>query len=133
MTTCEALMSTALITAKPEDTIDAADFDMKLADIRHVPVVDDRNKLVGIVSNRDLLLALGAAVDNRVKIREVMSKTLHTVSTSDPAHTAVELMLDNKINCIPVLGDKRQLVGLITATDFLRVAHAALTGEMDYS
>lgn len=52
--TVEDLMSTALVTARSDELIDDVDFEMKLADIRHIPIVDDRNHLIGIVSQRDL-------------------------------------------------------------------------------
>ncbi|RMH42129.1 MAG: CBS domain-containing protein, partial [Deltaproteobacteria bacterium] len=61
-------MTTALITMKPTDTVVHADVDMRLANIRHIPVVDDRGKLVGILSNRDVLRALGQADIESVRI-----------------------------------------------------------------
>ena len=53
------LMSTALITLRPDDTVGDADYEMKMGAFRHIPIIDERHKLVGIVSNRDILRALG--------------------------------------------------------------------------
>ena len=57
------IMTTALITMKATDTVRHADVDMKLANIRHIPVTDDHDHLIGILSNRDVLRALGVDVE----------------------------------------------------------------------
>ena len=120
------LMSTALITAKPKDLILRAEKDMAIADIRHLPVVDDRNRLVGIVSNRDLLRAIGGG--KRRLIGEVMTSKVRVVRPDTPAREAAQLMISHKIGALPVVGDEMELVGIITETDFLQVAVRALGG-----
>lgn len=49
------LMTTNVITARIDDTMDLADLDMKMARIRHIPVIDSNNRVIGIVSDRDIL------------------------------------------------------------------------------
>ncbi len=120
------LMSTALMTIKPGDTVDRADLEMTLAGVRHFPVVDDRNHLVGILSDRDLLRAFGLSTVESVAIGDVMTVDVQTTTVDAPAHEAVELLIDLKIGCLPVIGEEGQLVGLVTQTDFLEVAHRAL-------
>ena len=120
------LMSTALITAKPKDLILRAEEDMAVADIRHLPIVDDRNHLVGIVSNRDLLRAVGSG--KRRLIGEVMTSKVRVVRPHTPAREAAQLMISHKIGALPVVGDEMELVGIITETDFLQVAVRALGG-----
>lgn len=123
------LMTTAVITMKPEDTLDAADAEMKLAGIRHIPVVDDRNHLVGILSDRDILRELHRRGSKKLSVREIMTKRVHTIREGAPAHEAARIMLEHKISAVPVVGRDQQLVGVVTETDFLRVAHDALGGE----
>jgi CBS domain-containing protein len=123
-TTVEEVMSTALLTVKPDESIDSADLEMKLAEVRHFPVIDSRNRLVGIVSNRDLLRARAGA-KNRT-IADIMSRRIQTVMATEPAARAAELLLEHRIGCVPVLGEDGQLVGIVTETDFLRIAHDAL-------
>ncbi|HUH06092.1 MAG TPA: CBS domain-containing protein [Kofleriaceae bacterium] len=117
-------MSTALITVGPKDSVNRADLEMKLAGIRHFPVVDARNHLVGVVSDRDLLR--GFAHGDVVSIDAVMTTDVQTVSEETSAAEAVELLLEHKFGCLPVTGDEGQLVGLVTETDFLQVAYRAL-------
>jgi CBS domain-containing membrane protein len=123
-TTVEEVMSTALLTVKPDESIDSADLEMKLAEVRHFPVIDSRNRLVGIVSNRDLLRARAGA-KNRT-IADIMSRRVQTVMATEPASRAAEILLEHRIGCVPVLGDDGHLVGIVTETDFLRIAHDAL-------
>jgi CBS domain-containing protein len=113
------LMSTALVTATPDETVGAADIDMKIANIHHLPVIDRRNQLCGIVSDRDLLVALTRS--KTVRIRDVMTKKVLTVSETAPAWEAAEIMVESRIHALPVEGEDGQLVGVVTESDFLRV------------
>lgn len=127
--TVSDLMSTALITVGPKDSVNRADLEMKLAGIRHFPVVDARNHLVGIVSDRDLLR--GFAESDVVSVGAVMTTDVQTVTEDTSAAEAVELLIEHKFGCLPVTGDDGQLVGLVTETDFLQVAHRALLDSED--
>ena len=126
------IMSTALITLHPGDSVGNADMEMKFAAIRHIPIVDDRNRLVGMVSNRDILRALGKQDGNGVIMRDIMARDLQVVSEDAPAHEAAALILEHRVGAIPVLGEEQQLVGVVTETDFVRIAHQALGGEDEY-
>jgi CBS domain-containing protein len=123
------LMSTALLTVRPRDSVERAELDMRLAGIRHFPVVDERGRLVGIVSDRDLLRAFGQVDAKRVKIADVMTTDVVTVTDYVPAANAATLLLERKIDCLPVVGDEGQLLGLVSATDFLELARRMLTGK----
>lgn len=123
----EDYMSTALVTAAPDDAIDDVDFEMKMANVRHIPVLD-RQRLVGIVSQRDLLRALARSDGRSVVIRSIMTTRVRTVPADAPALQAIDLMLTHKIGCVPALGEDGQLVGLVTETDFLRLARQVLVG-----
>ncbi len=118
--TVSELMSTALVTANLEDTMDIADFEMKTAGIRHLLVIDHSNTLVGVVSDRDILRAFGALGDKSLVIAAIMSTRPVMIRDSAPAREALEIMLDRKISCLPVEGDDGQLVGVVTETDFMR-------------
>lgn len=130
--TVEDFMSSAVISMKETDTIRSAEWEMNMAEIRHIPVVDQRNHVIGVLSNRDLGRALGQAESKPIPVAGVMSRSVLTVRPSTPAHEAATLMLEHKIGCLPVVGDDEQLIGIITETDFLRVAEKALRG-VDFS
>lgn len=122
------LMSTALLTVNPEETIGRADLEMKLAGIRHVPVIDERGHLVGVVSDRDILRAFGDADITQVTVKNIMTVSVETVNEDALAIDAVTTMIESKIGCLPVTAEDGHLVGMVTETDFLLVAHRALTG-----
>ncbi len=124
--TVDNVMSTALITAMPDETVDAADFDMRLASIRHIPIVDGRNHLVGVVSDRDILRAFSKLGRSSVTMKDVMTINVRTIRADALAHEAVSILVDHKIGCLPVEGDEGQLVGVITETDFLHIARDML-------
>jgi len=126
------VMQTEVATLTIHDRLDLADDVMRLGRVRHMPVLDG-TKLVGIVSNRDLLAAgLSrvldfAATDRRtflrsIEISEVMSHDLITVPRDATLREAAELMLRHRIGCIPVVKSDRTLIGLVTETDLLRAA-----------
>ena len=122
--TVEQFMVTDLFTVRPEDVIDLAASLMHWKRVRHVPVEDDDGHLVGIVSHRDLLelVALGKIkASQEIVIRDVMKTELVTIGPETPTLTALNLMRDKGIGCLPVVRGER-LVGLVTAYDFLTVS-----------
>lgn len=119
------LMSSVPQTARETDTIREAYATMRVSRIRHLPVVDASGGLVGVVSDRDL--HLGWARGPQTRVCEVMTRNLQWVRPTTCARDAAARMLHDKIGCLPVLDEQRQLVGIITETDFLEVAHRALT------
>ncbi len=122
------LMTTALVTIHVGNAVSHADAEMRLAGVRHLPVVDERQRLVGILSNRDLLGALAKTRGKTVHVVDVMTRNVKTIRASAQAREAAELMLEHKIGSLPVLGDEGQLVGLVTETDFLRLAYELMGG-----
>ena len=82
-----------------------------------IPVVDDENYLVGIVTNRDLRFEL----DMEKHIDEVMSKeNIITTSQGTDMETAAQILQENKIEKLPVVDEKGKLIGLITYKDITK-------------
>lgn len=127
--TVEDFMSTAVITMKETDTMSGVDLEMKFAEIRHVPVVDGRNHVIGVLSDRDVLRALLKAEGKPLLIGAVMTRHVRTVRPATPAHQAAATMVEQRFGCLPVVDDDEHLVGIITETDFLIIAEQALSGH----
>ena len=108
----------------PEDRVRTAIEEMELAGIRHLPVVD-AGVLVGLVSQRDL-----AEAGDEQTVGKIMATDLKTVAPETPAHEAAYLLLRHRIGCVPVVSDEGRLVGIVTESDFVRVAHALLGGHV---
>lgn len=83
-----------------------------------IPVIDKNNKLVGIVTNRDLRFEK----DLNKSITEVMTPTpLHTTTENTSLKEAELILQKNKIEKLPVINDNNELVGLITFRDIVKV------------
>lgn len=119
----EDVMRTAVVALHETDTVGEARAEMDLASFRHLPIVDENNHVVGVVSARDVL-----APDAATTVAAVMRRHVVTVHPELPAHRAAHLLAAHKIGSLPVVGDDEQLVGIVTETDFLRIAEAALRG-----
>ena len=124
-TTVADIMTTALMTVPPDESIESVDFEMKFANVRHIPVVGPHNQLVGIVSDRDILRAMRGPQAR--PIAEIMVRQVRTVRPEDPARRALDTLLANRIGCVPVVDDNRKLVGIVTETSFLHLAREALS------
>lgn len=123
------LMERDVATLKPSDDLSLVEDIMKLGHIRHLPIVRGQ-KLVGIVSQRDLLhasvsslLRMSRSTERgwlgRIPVRGVMTKKVVTVDAHTSVHDAAKLMLEKRIGCLPVV-DGDLLVGLFTESDCLR-------------
>jgi CBS domain-containing membrane protein len=121
------LMSTALISVRANDPVTGAHAEMQVGVIRHLPVVDERGKLVGVLSDRDILHASRAHKPQRVA--DIMTRDIVTVRPDEAAHTAATAMLENKISSLLVVDDTETLVGVVTMTDYLELARRALLGQ----
>ncbi len=130
MITVSEIMSTQVRTINVSESVSAAKAIMKQEDIRHIPVVNDKNSLVGIISQRDILRAQVSELANdeakvidedSVSVEQIMSTKISSVHPSDPLRSAGIVMQKNKFGCMPVINDD-QLVGIITDTDFVTVA-----------
>jgi len=128
-----ALMAREFVSVESEERLDFVDDVMKLGRIRHMPVVN-QGRLVGVVSQRDLLAAaLSRALEfdprhrrtflRAVEVAEVMTPSPLTVTPQTPLREAARLVLRHKVGCLPVVDEAGALVGLLTETDLLRGAY----------
>lgn len=118
------------VTLRQEEGLDIASQLMFENNIRHLPVVDKRGDLQGIVSDRDLLCVfvnsrpwttLGQLekVWSSQPISSIMTKSPVTVAPDTSLQDAGTVLLDNNISCLPVVEGNR-LVGIVTDTDFVK-------------
>jgi len=108
-----ALMTRNVVVASPTLSVGMAARLMQRLHVRHLPVVEDR-KLVGILSDRDLAKH---AVD--ATCAEAMTPAPVTCSRDASVGRVASLMLEHKIDSIPVVSVSGTLIGLVTSTDLL--------------
>ena len=117
------LMTTALVTINASEQLSEAKIDMEMSLVHHLPVVDERGRLVGIVSDRDIVRRA-----DKKRVSDVMSRDIVTTRPDAPAHLAASMMLEFRIGAVPVVDDDGALVGVVTITDYLALARRALLG-----
>jgi acetoin utilization protein AcuB len=125
------LLKKDLVTISPETTLVEAREIIRDKGIRYLPVVNKRNKLIGLVADRDIREASPSGISSlsvweinylllRVKVSSLMTplEKLVTINPDTPLEDAVQLMHDNKIGCLPVVEDG-VLYGIFTETEAL--------------
>ena len=126
------LMTSRVFTLRRTDTLQDVRSLMQLAKIRHIPVTEDGDRFVGLLTHRDLL---GYAEINReeqeeiessILVGDIMQTDVRTVAPDTLLREAAEILYRNKYGCLPVLDGDNKLVGIITEADFLRLAIALL-------
>jgi CBS domain-containing protein len=126
----KAWMTRPAVTIRAAAPVREAAALMKARTIRHLPVVDDADRLVGIVTDRDLRqIVFDPAIQDRLgevaeileglTVREVMTWGVVTVTPATGIRQAARLMHEQKIGALPVVADGR-VVGMLTERDVLR-------------
>ena len=113
------VMSTELVTIRPAESARRAYEIMRDRRIRHLPVIEN-DRLVGILSDRDLRPILLSPGLTGASVAELMSEALTTIAPDASVEDAASLLVVRKIGCLPVVEGER-LVGIVTETDLLAV------------
>ncbi len=130
------IMTREPYTLGPDDTLQDAARLMSEHHIRHIPVVNGEGAVVGLVSHRDVLASSDSrlvagddSAENRdtayVALSAVMTSPVQTVDEHEELRAVAALLHQQKIGCLPVTRDN-DLVGIISASDFLEVAMALM-------
>jgi CBS domain-containing protein len=129
MFTLDAIMTTDLITVPPTATLADVRKLMREHRIHHIPVVGEKNTLVGLVTLTNVLAATDSILRNtetrihasEICIKDIMVTEVATVDEHASLRQAALFLEKHRIGCLPVVtGDK--LRGIITDTDFVGVA-----------
>jgi IMP dehydrogenase len=106
-----------VVTAGPDMTVREVDAMMDQNGVSGAPVVDEDDRVLGIISGTDIRPYLGIGEDDAV--REAMTDEVITATEAIEAREALELMYDHKIERVPVVDDDDNLVGLVTMRTIL--------------
>ncbi|MDH5493840.1 MAG: CBS domain-containing protein [Myxococcales bacterium] len=123
-------MSTDLITLNEEDNLRDLVDGMGRLQLRHLPVVDD-DRLVGLITHRDVLRLTASALDpqgltsdarilEETFVHSVMRRDVQTVGPEARVIDAARTMTRLKLGCLPVVDEAGRLVGIVTEHDLLR-------------
>lgn len=133
-------MTTPVLTLTPDTPfLDALKL-MREHKIRRIPIVNEQGKLAGIVSERDLLHAEPSPATSlsvwemnyllwKLRLGDVMTKAVITVTPLTKLQDAASLMIKHKIGGLPVVDAEERVVGVITETDIFKTFVALLDME----
>jgi len=137
--TAQDLMTEKVISIQPDDTLKSAMILMKKHHIRHIPVTNLSNELLGLISHRDILaisISSIVEIDKRIlsevyselKIKNIMKQNLFYALKKNPLSEMIEVMVKNKIGCLPVIDKDKTLLGIFTETDVAKYLYTVITG-----
>jgi acetoin utilization protein AcuB len=132
-------MTSPAVTITPETPFQEALKLMRDKKFRRLPVVDSAGKIVGIVSERDMLHASPSPATSlsvwevnyllwKLKISDIMTHNVLTINQDTPIEDAANLMVTHKIGGVPIVDDSGKVVGVITETDIFRAFVEMLGG-----
>jgi acetoin utilization protein AcuB len=132
-------MQKNVLTVAPTATLQEARRKMREHNVRQLPVTGEDNKLVGILSDRDIREAMlpfrllpGSSEKDQEEIlantpvEKLMTRKVHTASVTDSLEDAVVVLHDFRVNALPVVDDEGRVAGIITRTDALKAFIEAL-------
>jgi CBS domain-containing protein len=124
-------MTRKIVTVTEKDALEKLEEGMERLRFRHLPVVDEAGKLVGLLTHSDIRHAWSTFLSDReadrnaliaqVPVGRIMQKTVVTVRPDESLVEAGRRMWEDKLGCLPVVDDTGALVGIITAADFIRM------------
>ena len=119
-----------VITIGPEVSVKKAFGLMKSMGIRHLPVVNKRGEILGMVTDRDLRRPKISDVftewndlyrlDDEMQAEDVMVTPVITIDPDDTIRQAAQKMVESRIGAMPVVDSMKKMVGIITESDVLR-------------
>ena len=125
-------MTIKVVTIRPEATVLEAQKMMATHQIRHLPVIDGEDRLIGVVTDRDVRSILpydcykdpGCTEEQEkvagLKIKDIMAVEPLTISPSDTIQDALLLIQEKRVGAFPVVDDTGKLKGIISVRDLLR-------------
>lgn len=107
-------------TCEPQQTLREAQEFMRECGIRHLPVIEN-DRLVGMISDRDLGPALAYPNGSSLRVQDVMKQDVYVAERDSSLKEVVLYMMENRIGSTVIVNEKRNVVGIFTATDALGV------------
>ena len=131
------LMTTDVVTIRPNDLMMVTKEIFEANSFHHIPVIDENEQLVGIISRHDYNKMLTtfsvfknskADVANRkfmmsMLVKDVMTKQVARLHPEDPITVALGIFKENLFHALPIVGDENKVVGILTTFDMLAYAY----------
>lgn len=119
-------MTREVVTCRASDPLSRAAQLMWETDCGAVPVLDHDDKLIGMITDRDICMAAytqGRAL-SEVSVSSAMSTTLHTCKPTDSLRELMDTMSERRVRRVPVVDEAGKVVGIVSLADVARLAQA---------
>ena len=130
--TVRDLMTSNVKTCRPDTNLAEAGRDMWEGDCGALPVVNDEGRVTGMITDRDICIALatrGRSAD-RIAVREVARGHVHTCLRDDDATVALLAMKAHKVRRLPVVDAEGHIQGMLSLNDVVTHAGSASPTEV---
>jgi tRNA nucleotidyltransferase (CCA-adding enzyme) len=114
------VMSSPIRSMSNESTLDEIRALMKKYSIRHIPISDNK-KFAGMISDRDLLKLDMSGTFSFIKAKDVMNTLVIVCNEETPLAHIARVLLEEKISALPVINSEKNLSGIISRSDILKV------------
>ncbi len=140
--TVQEIMTEKVISLEPGEYIARAIEVMQTEEFRHIPIIDEQGKFLGLISDRDILRNLpfmqkrlpsppkrfrehlftddSWSTKFLMQLDTIMVQDVLSISSSCKIREALEILHKKKISCLPVLNEDKKLQGIVTVTDLMR-------------
>ena len=116
------VMNKSVVTCHPTEKLGVIVNKLELFHIAGMPVVE-KGALVGVISQTDILKALKSGTLQELAVKDVMTKEIVSVASTELAVNVAKIMIEKRINRVPVV-DNEKLVGIVTRGDLIKAAAA---------
>ena len=121
MKKCNEVMTKNPVCCRPDDVVEKVAQLMQSENIGSIPVIENEQnqKLVGIVTDRDLALKIVAEGQDAksTKVEAVMTRQIVTCRAEDDLQKALDAMADHQLRRIPIVDNDNKIVGIIAQAD----------------
>jgi len=121
LTKLEKFMTTEVFVVNENDLVELVAKIMEWRNIHHIPVVDHKNMLTGLITKTNILAIKGQDT-NVIVAKDIMVKDIISVDSETSIEQANSLMLKHKIGCLPIL-ELGELVGILTKNDLDKLVY----------
>jgi len=127
----ERRMTRNPVTATPDMSIAEASALMKQEKVHRLPVLDKEKRLVGIITEKDILYATPSPATSlsihemayllsKLTVKKLMSKNVVSITKDTTVEEAARMMVDQDLSSLPVL-EGQQLIGIVTKSDMFKI------------
>ena len=132
MTVKRMMKKNPITTTAETSIVDVADI-LKENHIHRLPVLDKKGKLIGVITEKDILHASPSPVSSlsvyempymlsRLKVSNLMTKNVRTIDPDTTVEEAAKIMVDDDLSCLPVI-EGEKLVGIVSKSDMFKVLY----------